>query len=187
MFGPMDPPDMAVRKRYIRMESVMIAHHASEALLRLFFAHVEHEEYPWLGMSASTGFPEFKAKVDAAMKRGFDREQIAAVFLGGESPTDACIQLSDAEFEDAIDALEMLLRDAGGSFLGESFLYNAVKHGVTGVAIDDDDAQVAFRGDDGKQATLHKGPLHIYLHKKAFPNAPKTEPEWFYSAHAHPT
>jgi hypothetical protein len=182
VFGPMDPPDMAVRKRYIRMESVMIAHHASEALLRLFFAHVEHEECPWLGMSASTGFPEFKAKVDAAMKRGFHREQIAAVFLGGESPTDACIQLSDAEFEDAIDALEMLLRDAGGRFLGESFLYNAVKHGVTAVAIDDDDAQVAFRGDDGKQATLHKGPMHIYLHKKASPNAANAEPEWFYSA-----
>jgi hypothetical protein len=48
-FGPMDPPDIAVRKRYIRMESVMIAHHASEALLRLFFAHVEHAECPWLG------------------------------------------------------------------------------------------------------------------------------------------
>lgn len=47
----------------------------------------------------------------AALKSGFDREQIANVFLGGVSRVDACIQLSDAEFEDAIDGLEMLLAD----------------------------------------------------------------------------
>jgi hypothetical protein len=47
-FGAMKPPDEAARKRYIRMESVMIAHHASEAILRLFFAHVDHEECPGL-------------------------------------------------------------------------------------------------------------------------------------------
>jgi hypothetical protein len=91
-FGAMDPPALDARKRYIRMESVMIAHHASEALLRLFFAHVEHEECPWLGMSASTDFGEFKAKVAAALQRGFDRAQIAMTFPGGASPTEACIQ-----------------------------------------------------------------------------------------------
>jgi hypothetical protein len=47
-FGPQDPPPRDARERHIRMESVMIAHRASEALLRLFFAHVEHEECPWL-------------------------------------------------------------------------------------------------------------------------------------------
>jgi hypothetical protein len=69
-FGAMEPPDLAARKRYLRMESVMIAHHASEALLRLFFAHVDHPECPWLGMSASTDFREFKQQVVAAMKQG---------------------------------------------------------------------------------------------------------------------
>jgi hypothetical protein len=110
-FGSMPPPTPDARERYIRMEAVMIANHASEALLRLFFAHVEHPECPWLGMSASTDFGEYKAKVAAALKSGFDREQIAKVFLGGVSRVDACIQLSDAEFEDAIDGLEMLLAD----------------------------------------------------------------------------
>jgi hypothetical protein len=59
-FGTMDPPAAEARQRYILMEAVTVAHHASETLLRLFFAHVEHEECPWLGMSASTGFSEFK-------------------------------------------------------------------------------------------------------------------------------
>ena len=98
----------------------MIAHHASEALLRLFFAHVEHHECPWLGMSASTRFGEYKAKLAAALDNGFDREPIATVFLGGVSRVDAFIQLTDAEFEDAIDGLEMLLIDGANRVLGDA-------------------------------------------------------------------
>jgi len=56
--GAMPPPISEARQRYIRMEAVMIAHHACEALLRLSFAHVEHPECPWLGRSASTDFFE---------------------------------------------------------------------------------------------------------------------------------
>jgi hypothetical protein len=178
-FGSMPPPTQQARQRYVHMESVMIAHHASEALLRLFFAHVEHPECPWLGMSASTDFREYKAKLDAALDSEFDREQIATVFLGGVSPVDACIRLSDDEFEDAIDGLEMLLIDCANRVLGDSFVYNAVKHGVSAVAIDDDDAQVAWRSQDGEQTTLHKGPVHVYVHKKASPDAGKNEAHWF--------
>jgi hypothetical protein len=162
-FGSMPPPTPDARERYIRMEAVMIANHASEALLRLFFAHVEHPECPWLGMSASTDFGEYKAKVAAALKSGFDREQIAKVFLGGVSRVDACIQLSDAEFEDAIDGLEMLLADCANRVLGDSFVYNAVKHGVSAVAVDDDEAKVAWQPLTGEPVILREGPVHVYL------------------------
>ena len=104
------------------------------------------------------------------------------VFLGGEDPAAACIQLDDNEFEDAVDALALLLGDACSRVINDSYLYNAVKHGVTAIAVDDDEAEVAFRGDDGERTTLHKGPMHVYLHKTSFPGAPKGEPEWFYSA-----
>lgn len=172
-FGSMPPPTSEARQRYIRMESAMIAHHASEALLRLFFAHVEHPECPWLGMSASTDFREYKAKLDAALDNGFDREQIAAVFLGGVSRVDACIQLSDAEFDDAIGGLEMLLIDCANRVLGDSFVYNAVKHGVSAVAVDDDEAQVAWKPLNGEPVT------HVDVHKKASPDAAKNEAHWF--------
>ena len=172
-FGPMPPPTPEARQRYIRMESVMIAHHASEALLRLFFAHVEHPECPWLGMSASKDFAEYKAKLAAALDNGFDREQIATVFLGGVSCVDACIQLSDAEFEDAIDGLEMLLTDCANRVLGDAFVYNAVKHGVSAVAVDDDEAKVAWQPRNGEPVILHEGPVHVYLHKKASADAAK--------------
>lgn len=176
---PMPPPTIEARQRYVRMESVAIANHASETLLRMFFAHVEHPECPWLGMSASTDFREYKAKLDAVLDSGFDREQIAEVFLGGVSRIDSVIQLTDDEFEDAIDGLELLLIDCVHRVLGDAFVYNAVKHGVSAVAVDDDEAQVAWRSHDGEQTTLHKGPVHVYLHKKASPDAARSEPHWW--------
>jgi hypothetical protein len=178
-FGSMPPPTQDARERYIRMEAVMIANHASEALLRLFFAHVEHPECPWLGTSASMEFGEFKAKVAAALDNGFDREQIATVFLGGVSRVDAVIQITDDEFEDATDGLAMLLVDCGNRVLGDAFVYNAVKHGVSAVAVDDDEAKVAWQPLNGEPVILHEGPVHIYLHKKASPDAAKTEAHWW--------
>jgi hypothetical protein len=160
------------------MEAVMIANHASEALLRLFFAHVEHPECPWLGMSASTDFGEYKAKLAAALDNGFAREQIATVFLGGVSRVDAVIQITDAEFEEAIDGLEMLLADCAHRVLGDAFVYNAAKHGVSAVAVDDDEAQVAWQPLNGEPVTLHKGPVHVYLHKKGHPDAARNEAHW---------
>ena len=51
-----DLPNDDDRECYLQMESLMIIHHASEALLRLFFAHIDHPECPWIGMSASSNF-----------------------------------------------------------------------------------------------------------------------------------
>ncbi|WP_137145098.1 hypothetical protein [Mycolicibacterium sp. CR10] len=178
-FGSMPPPAPDARQRYIRMEAVMIANHASETLLRLFFAHVEHPECPWLGMSASTQFGEYKDKVAAALDNGFDREQIATVFLGGVSRVDAVIQLTDAEFEDAIDGLSLLLIDSANRVLGDAFVYNAVKHGVSAVAVDDDEAKVTWHPRNGEPIIMHEGSTHVYLHKKGHPDAAKTEPHWW--------
>lgn len=177
--GAMPPPTSDARQRYVRMEAVMIANHASEALLRLFFAHVEHPECPWLGMSASNDFAEYKAKLAAALDTGFDREQIAAVFLGGVSRVDSVIQLTDDEFEDAIDALAMLLIDSANRVLGDAFVYNAVKHGISAVAVDDDEAKVAWQPLSGEPVTVHEGPVHVYLHKKGHPDAAKNEAHWW--------
>ncbi len=177
-FGAMVPPSLAARERYIRMEAVMIANHASETLLRMFFAHTDHPECPWLGLSASMAFADFKEQAAAKLNNGFDREDIATVFLGGISRVDSVIQLTDDEFEDAIDGLEMLLIDAANRVLGDAFVYNAVKHGVSAVALDDD-AKVSWQPMNGEPVTVHEGSTHVYLHKLAYPNAPKTEPHWW--------
>jgi hypothetical protein len=79
-------------------------------------------------MSALTHFGECKAKVAAARDNGFDREAITAAFLGGVRRVDAVIQLTDAEFEDAIEGLQLLLADCANR--------------VSAVAVDDEEAKV---------------------------------------------
>ena len=58
-------------------------------------------------MSSSTRFADFKDQVDTALTNGFDREQMAAVFLGGIDPDDAGVQMSTEEFADTVDSLGM--------------------------------------------------------------------------------
>lgn len=96
------------------------------------------------------------------------------MFLGGKSRVDAVIQLTDDEFEDAIDALAMLLVDCANRALGDAFVYNAVKHGVSAVAVDDDEAKVSWQPMDGEPVTIHEGPVHVYLHRKGTPTRRRT-------------
>ena len=140
----MSPPSDKERNRYIQTEAMMIVHHASEALLRLFFAHVEHPECPWLGMASSTSFVEFKEKVSNAVKTGFNSKDIASMFLGGESPQEAAVELSQEDFDAGVEGTDRLLWDCALRLLGDSFLYNAVKHGLTAIAIDDEKARLEW-------------------------------------------
>lgn len=177
--GEVPPPD--VRMRYLRTETVAIVHHASEALLRLYFAHLDHPECPWLGMSTSTDFAKFKERVGNTLEAGLNREDIAVLFLGGSDPADAAIEVSQEEFDGTIDALEFLLEDSADRFLSDSFLYNAVKHGLTAIDLDDESAQMVCTSHDGTSVPMHKGPAHVYLHQKLHPTAKVSEGQWFVS------
>jgi len=181
VFPGVEVPPLDVRARYIRTEAVAIVHHASEALLRLFFAHVDHPECPWLGMSASTSPAEFKNRVDDTLQKGFDRDDIARVFLGGVSREESGVQLTDEKFSEAIDATEVLLIDCGLRFLEDSFLYNAVKHGMTAIALDDKSARLETTFEGGEPIPMHTGPVHGYLHKKRDPRAKPSDGQWFLS------
>ena len=158
----------------------MIVHHASEALLRLFYAHVEHPECPWLGMSASTDFADFKGKLAEALKSGFNHDDIALVFLGGTGPGDAGVDISPEDFEDAIDGVATLLEDCAKRFLEDAFLYNAVKHGLTAVETDEE-ATIAFESEDGDYVPMHKGSMQVYLHRKLHPIATKQDRQWHFT------
>ena len=92
---------------------------------------------PGSGWHHSTAFSELKQKVDTSLKGGFDRAKLAEIFLGGNSPTDACIAMSSNDFEDAIDGVDLLLHQCGERLLGEAFLYNSIKHGLSTIALDE--------------------------------------------------
>lgn len=99
-------PGMDDRERYLQMEAMMIVHHASEALLRLFFAHVDHPECPWIGMAAIPQPNEFKGRIAEDLKGGFNPEQIATVFLGGTDPKDAGIAVTQEEFDQFVGGID---------------------------------------------------------------------------------
>jgi hypothetical protein len=174
------PPDEEKRSRYLRTEAVVIFHHAAEMLLRLFYAHVEHPDCPWQGMATLTSFVEFKEKVDESLSDGFDRTQLAEIFLGGTSPQDACVAMSAEDFEDAVDGVDLLLRDCGERLLSESYLYNSIKHGLSTIALDDS-TEIAVNPRDGDKVVGHRGPLFAYMHKRRRPGAGPGDGEWFIS------
>ncbi|AGB22153.1 hypothetical protein Mycsm_01761 [Mycobacterium sp. JS623] len=181
-----DLPSADDRDRYLQMEAMMIVHHASEALLRLFFAHVDHPECPWISMSASTNFNEFKDRVGAELKAGFNPEQIATVFLGGSDPNDAAIEVTQEEFNQSVEGVDRLLWDCALRILQDAFLYNGVKHGLTAIALSDKSSKMTWTVGE-KNIVIHRGALHAFLHRLRFPTAKKNEKQWFFSiADANP-
>jgi hypothetical protein len=80
----------------------------------------------------------------------------------------------------------MLLEDCAKRFLEDSFLYNAVKHGLAAIETDDD-TRMEFTNASGDRVPLHKGPMHVYLHRKKHPTATKQDRQWHFTmADANP-
>ena len=173
-------PSKEARDRYVRTECVLVLHHACEMLLRLFFAHVDKQDCPWLGMAASVSFAEFKEKVSTALRTGFDRDDVARVFLGGTNPGDAALAVDVDEFDDTTAAWQVLLETAADTVLSESFLYNSAKHGLTVVHTDESTRMVFTPPDGGDPIQLAAGSQLTYLHKPETPGA-KGGPEWWVS------
>jgi hypothetical protein len=172
-------PSKESRDRYVRTECVLVLHHASETLLRLFFAHSEKQDCPWLGMAASVNFAEFKEKVGMALRNGFDRDAVALVFLGGTDPDDAALDAQADEFNDTVSAWQLLLETAAHTVLAESFLYNAAKHGLT-IVHTDESTQMAFTPPGGDPVQLLAGSQFAYLHRPQTPGG-KGGTEWWVS------
>ena len=56
--------------------------------------------------------------------------------------------MSPTDFENAIDGLELLLSECADRLLSEAFLYNAIKHGLSTIALDAD-TEIAQRPEGG--------------------------------------
>jgi len=179
-FNPTEAPGDEERQRYLVAESQIVFHHAAELVLRMFFAHIEAPDCPWIGMASSTSFVEFKQKVQTALETGFDEADIAMIFLGGSDSRDAAIRVTDDEFADSVRAVRLLLGYCADRLLSESFLYNAAKHGMTTVQLDEG-TKMSLAPAGGESITIHTGRMLAYLHKPAAPNAPKDGPKWHIS------
>jgi hypothetical protein len=154
------------RIRYAFMESTVLLHHAGEALLRLWLAHRDSPSCPWLKVAGLTSAAKFKEVAEKHAKGAVQmpRPNISSVFLGGSTPEDAGVEMTEAQWESSIDGIAELLRVVAHTITSDATLYNAAKHGLVGLAGDQGD--LSFQG-----MRIAGGPGITYLEKT--PDDPK--------------
>lgn len=108
-------------------ESLVLLHHASEALLRLFIAHVEYEACPWIAAAGLTNFKDFKGIVGTLAQHEWPEwleRRINFGFLGRPPHHD------DPELTALRAPLKQLLTFLASEVLKDAPVYNAAKHGM---------------------------------------------------------
>lgn len=108
-------------------ESLVLLHHASEALLRLFIAHVEFAACPWMGAASLTNYKDFKGVVGTLAQEVWPEwleRRINPVFMN-RSPDD-----DEPPIPDLRQAMKELLTFLASELLKDSPVYNAAKHGM---------------------------------------------------------
>jgi hypothetical protein len=74
------------RERFVMADSEALLHHASETLLRLYLAHEQQGDCPWLDMARVRSPGKFKQMVDARFLAGLPAEErlagVGNVFFG---------------------------------------------------------------------------------------------------------
>jgi hypothetical protein len=162
---------------FVMTESVVLLHHAAEALIRLVLAHIDDPACPWLEMRRLT-FKQYNSRKDW-LRESLDaqetRRSLMAIFYGADA--------DDAASRPAVSQNRVALETALVQFLGVAItqlragseLYNAAKHGLAVAGGEDrmklmdgpeeegegavDDAQRTILSSEGQCLTyLHRDP-----------------------------
>jgi hypothetical protein len=131
--GPNDQSlEREARAEFVVADLWQLLHHASESLLRLYFAHVGLPESPALEMAKVRDFRRFKDQVRRrfAQQRASQGqlEELGLVFCGVRS-AERFKLLDDDEFRAMLENIEGYLRFFARTFLNADS-YNAAKHGI---------------------------------------------------------
>jgi hypothetical protein len=120
-------------RAFVALEAELLLHHASETLLRLFFAHSGLLPCPWLEMSRLRGFSKFKALVEATFltKDPLDRTaDVAQVFFPSADRRLIDPDISAETWDGNLETIDGLLTHFADHFHSRAHLYNAGKHGL---------------------------------------------------------
>lgn len=123
----LDPDSM---NSYVMTESVVLFHHAAEALVRLVLAHIDAPDCPWLEMRRLT-FGRYKAKLDGlaeSLDAPETRAALMAVFYGAQDSSET--GYSPQQWEDLTVAVVEFIGLSIANLRSGSELYNAAKHGL---------------------------------------------------------
>lgn len=123
-------------EHYVATEAVIILHHASEALLRLYFAHEHQPPCPWLEASRLRLPRDFKSRLVQLIERREDPGQVNRISLCflGQPAEKARAQANEAApgrtVADALQGALDLLVWTASRLTKDGNLYNAAKHGL---------------------------------------------------------
>lgn len=144
---------------YLSTESTVLLHHASEALFRLYFAHTDSPECPWLAVARLRLPAQFKERLSLFMSEAGTAAAAASVmniFYGHPEPNEANVE----RWTDIKDGSMMLLRHLGRRLQTEGPLYNSAKHGL---ALVPGPAAMALGDRNGPLPIRAEGPSITYL------------------------
>jgi hypothetical protein len=164
-----EPSDRTALDRYAAIESTVLLHHASEALLRLYLAHARRAPCPWLELSSLLTPTEFKKALKKLNSELDNLEQV-------DDLVEVFSFSTDHSFFEGVDeeswashraALVRLVQHLIRTFLDGANAYNAAKHGL---ALGAGDLGLRL-GQEGEEPLFdHSGPALNYLELKGAPD-----------------
>lgn len=165
MQGDLEPYDEKASERYAVLESVNLLHHASEVLMRLYFAHADLQPCPWLEVARLRLPRQFRESLEvflAGISNQDTKRAITTVFRGGNEPAALGVPGTQEQWESEAEGIIALVQDLAARLLREAPMYNSAKHGLSLVGAD-----IAARLDaDGLPLEIdlaNRGPSLTYL------------------------
>ena len=150
-------------EQYVKLELATEYYHCMETFLRLFLAHIEIPECPWLEISRDTNYSNFKNKIKKLAEGKFDfkhkelsiDELFLFVFYGVDDVSKiGCDENNSVKIDNktAVSILKNYVSKAAQELL-TVYDYNAFKHGLavyakkSGFALGQPDDKIEENGD----------------------------------------
>lgn len=125
--------DQEATDTFASTESTNLLHHATECMLRLYLAHVDHQICPWLEIARMRAPAEFKSRVATLSETLHEQDTIDSLvdlFLGNTDPQRLGLKLTSHEWQQKVTGLTIVVAYACNTVLSDAGLYNATKHGL---------------------------------------------------------
>lgn len=117
---------------FVTSESEVLLYHVTESMFRVYLAHAQRPDCPWLLVAANSAIREMRQAVQKRFGEGADE-------LAARGEVVRCLHLThvdrsqwtDDQFAQALDNLMGFLRVLALRLENDKDLYNAAKHGLT--------------------------------------------------------
>ncbi len=153
--------------KFVKLELSILYYHCIETFLRLFIAHSEFKQCPWLELSRYTDYRKFKKKIHKMSKGKFDfaydkldPDQIVTYILYGTEDLGEMELPGTITKELALETLKEWIIWSSKELLNV-YDYNSYKHGLT---VYSDSKGFELVGKDGKKIKEHGEGL-VFLNK----------------------